>query len=191
MSDSEARGEPEGADEISQEQVFELFRKVDAAFRGDDIEALRTALGSPAGFPNSPLPPLLDIGERILHHAIFFSSPGFIRQLIEAGADLKYESAERIPPLFSALLSERDDRAEILALLLDHGANHEQQGYNDWVPLHLAVNARDVAAIKLLVSRGADPYWRASDDDADTSPFDDALAMEFDEGVEAMLNGAN
>ena len=173
----------------SPEDLFAVFRTVDAAFRGDDINALKEVLGNRDDFPNSPLPPALDMGETILHYAIFFSSVALVRQLITAGADVKHEGVERVPPLFSAILSERDERIAVMQLLLEHGADITQLGYNDWAPLHLAVNARDLEAITFLVSQGADPYWRAGDDDADTSAFDDALAMEFDEGVEAMLNG--
>ena len=173
----------------SPEDLFALFRAVDEAFRGEDIEALKTALGNPEGFPNTPLPPALDMGDNILHYAIFFSPLVLIQQLITAGVNLKHEGVEQTPPLFSAILSERDDRITIMQSLLEHGADIIQMGYNDWAPLHLAVNAQDLDAISFLVSNGADPYWRAGDDDADTSAFDDALAMEFDEGVEAMLNG--
>lgn len=175
----------------SAENMFSVFQQVDQAFRGDDIEALRAALGDPPGFPNSSLPELLEIGDRILHYAIFTSSLAFIQALIGAGADVKYDSADKIPPLFSAILSEREERLQIMALLLDNGADIMQLGYNEWTPLHLAVNMEDVEAITLLVGRGADPHWRAGDDDSDISAFDDALAMEFDAGVEAMLGGGD
>ncbi|MCC2098478.1 MAG: ankyrin repeat domain-containing protein [Hyphomicrobiales bacterium] len=181
-------GDRDAAD-LSADQLFEVFRTIDEAFRGEDMEALRIALGNPEEFPNSLLPKELEMGESILHHAIFFSPIGLVRKLVEAGADTNFGGGENVPSLFSAILSERDDRVEIMEVLFEHGARISQMGYNDWTPLHLAVNARDVEAIGFLVGRGADPYWRASDDDADTSAFDDALAMGFDEGVEAMLNG--
>ncbi len=176
---------------VPPEQLFELFRKIDEAFRGEDIVALRAALGQPQDFPNSQMPKELEIGESVLHHAIFTSPPELIGKLLAAGADTNYGGSENTPALFSAILSERDERLDIMDLLLKHGADVGQMGYNDWTPLHLAVNLQDMEAIGFLVGHGADPYWRASDDDADTSAFDDALAMEFDEGVEAMLNGGS
>ena len=170
------------------EKLFALFRAIDEAFRDGEMDALRAALGNPADFPNTRLPPELELGEVILHHAIYFSPIAFIAALIGNGASVRYVNSENIPPLFAAILSERDERGDIMRLLLDNGADILQQGYNDWTALHLAVNARDVEAIEILVAHGADPHWRASEEAADTSAFDDVLAMEFDEGVEAMLN---
>ena len=171
--------------------LFAMFRAVDEACRNGDMDGLRAAVGNPADFPNNTLPAELEIGELILLHAIYFAPVSFVAALIDAGANVRFDGGEKIPVLFAAILCERDDRIEIMQTLLDKGADLAQLGYNDWSPLHLAVNARDVDAISLLVSRGADPYWRAGDEQADTSAFDDALAMGFDEGVEAMLNAGS
>lgn len=170
------------------EKLFALFRAIDEAFRKGDMEGLRKGLGHPPDFPNTMLPRELEMGEAILHHAIYFSPTEFIAALIDAGANVRYVNSENIPPLFAAILSERDERADIIRLLLTNDADPTQTGYNDWSPLHLAVNTRDLAAMTVLLEHGADPYWRAGEEDADTSAFDDALAMEFDEAVEAMLN---
>ncbi|MGE3244738.1 MAG: ankyrin repeat domain-containing protein [Beijerinckiaceae bacterium] len=167
--------------------LFSRFMAIDQACRDGDMDRLRAALGNTGEFPDTPLPPELEIGEHILHHAIHVGPLEFIRALLQAGAGVNYGEGDT-PPLFAAILCERDDRIAIMQSLIDAGADVMQTGYNEWTPLHLAVNARDTEAIALLCERGADPYWRAGDSDADTSAFDDALAMEFDEGVEAMLN---
>lgn len=178
------------SDNSEQPDLFAMFRAVDEACRNGDMEALRAAVGNPPDFPNNALPEELEIGESILLHAIYFAPVSFVGDLIDAGADVRFEGREKIPALFAAILCEREDRLEIMQSLLDRGADIQQLGYNDWTALHLAVNVRDVPAIALLVARGADPYWRAGEDQADTSAFDDALAMGFDEAVEAMLNAA-
>lgn len=175
---------PEGEDF---QPVFELFRKFDEAFRADDVGALREAMGDPEYFPNVDLPEELDIGQNVLHHAIYFSSIDLIKALIDAGANVNYQIKDEIPSLFAAILSERDDRIAIMDVLIEAGAVVAQVGYNEWTPLHLAVNMRDIEAIKFLIGKGADPNIRIGEEDGATSPLDDALAMDFDDGVDVLL----
>jgi ankyrin repeat protein len=56
----------------------------------------------------------------------------------------------------------------VLSLLLDHGANPDQRGLNDWTPLHMAVAERSLPCVQLLLARGADPTRRTRIDAYDT-----------------------
>ncbi|TIS50178.1 MAG: ankyrin repeat domain-containing protein, partial [Mesorhizobium sp.] len=67
------------------------------------------------------------------------------------------------------LSTERPDRLEIVRVLLEHGADPNMRGVNDWTPLHYAVSRRDAEAIGLLLASGADPSLRTRIDDYETA----------------------
>ncbi|MCB2116647.1 MAG: ankyrin repeat domain-containing protein [Rhodobacteraceae bacterium] len=81
-----------------------------------------------------------------------------IRWLLDNGADPNAPSDCGFPSLHTAIDRMKPDRAEVIALLLDYGAEVNQRGMNDWTALHRAACAtparRDLIA--LLLDRGAD-----------------------------------
>jgi uncharacterized protein len=152
---------------------YEKFRKIDAAFRAGDLAMLRAAVDDPAIVPNGPMP--LTIGS-CLEYAIYHSPLPFIRTLLEIGADPNHKDNAGFPPLIAALscsrsrpgAAGRQDVTEILELLLAFKADPNQRGINDYTPLHMAVNERNLLAVKLLLSSGADPRLRTRIDDYET-----------------------
>ena len=156
---------------------YEQYKKIDDAFRAGDLVALRSAIQAvvddPDLFPNGPMP--LAIGP-CLEYAIYHSPLPFIRELLEIGADPNPEDHAGFPPLIAALSCSRSqpgspgrtDVVEIMALLLDFGADPNQRGLNDYTPLHMAVGERNLPALKLLLDRGADPRLRTRIDDYET-----------------------
>jgi ankyrin repeat protein len=157
--------------------VSDEFRRIDAAFRAGDMDALRAALGDPDDFPNVPLP-IASFGPagECLEYAIYHSPLGFIAGLLEAGADPNPENHAGFPPLIAALsctnphagTTPRSDVAAILQLLLGAGANPNQRGVNDWTALHMAVAERNTEAIRILLDAGADPLVRTRIDECET-----------------------
>jgi ankyrin repeat protein len=155
----------------------ELFQKIDAAFRDGDLTALRAIVTGYVidnnAFPNGPMP--LAIGS-CLEYAIYHSPLAFIRTLLEIGADPNPADHSGFPPLIAALSCSRaqpgsphrPDVLEILDLLLDFGADPNQRGLNDWTALHMAVSERNLAALPLLLERGADPHLRTRIDEYET-----------------------
>lgn len=141
--------------------------RIHEAFEAGDLAALRRALGPE--LPNCTVPPTR---VHCLEYAIYHAPLSLVRSLLELGADLDYASAG-FPSLIAALSSKRRDRAELLALLLDAGADVEQRGLNDWTPLHYAAAQDDPAAIELLLAHGADPGARTRIDDQ-TTPLEEA-----------------
>lgn len=152
---------------------YEKFKKMDAAFRGGDLAALRAAVDDPDRFPNGPMP--LAIGPCLVY-AIYHSPLAFIRTLLEIGADPNLEDLGGFPPLIAALSCSRSqpgsparpDVLDILRLLLASGADPNQRGINDFTALYMAVSERNQAAVELLLESGADPRLSTRIDDVET-----------------------
>ena len=152
---------------------YEKFKKIDAAFRVGDLNALRAAVDDPHSVPNGPMP--LTIG-RCLEYAIYHSPLAFIRTLLEIGADPNPANHAGFPPLIAALSCsrprpgspERPDVADIVGLLLSFGADPNQRGLNDYTPLHMAVSEHHLPTVELLLKADADPRLRTRIDDCET-----------------------
>jgi ankyrin repeat protein len=152
---------------------YEKFKKIDAAFRVGDLNALRAAVDDPDSIPNGAMP--LTIGP-CLEYAIYHSPLPFIRTLLEIRANPNPADHAGFPPLIAALscsrhhpgATARSDVIEIMKLLLSFGADPNQRGINDYTPLHMAVGEGNAAAVALLLEAGADPHLRTRIDDCET-----------------------
>ncbi len=153
---------------------YEQFKRIDAAFRGGDITALRAAVDDPDTIPNGPMP--LTIGS-CLEYAIYHSPLGFIRTLLDLGADPNPKHHDGFPPLIAAITCgrptpgavARSDVPAMVGLLLSFGANPNQRGINDYTPLHLAAERGDLALVRILLSAGANPRLRTRIDEGETA----------------------
>lgn len=163
----------------NQRQHMEL----DRAFRAGDLDAVRDALGDPADFPNCQLPGSL--GDHPLVYALYWSPLAFIETLLQLGADANYADDDGFPSLIAVLSTDRDDRYALIERLLTAGAAIDQRGLNDWTPLHYAVSLRDLEAVRLLLSLGADPTLETRIDDY-TTPLEDAKAIGFTEAIDIL-----
>ncbi len=162
------------------------FMEFDRAVRAGDLKAIRDVLGDPPNFPNSPLPYDIVIHqEHCLDHAIHRGPISLVMDLLELGADPNYPSGDGFPSLFAALASDNKDRHERLKLLLDHGADVQQRGVNDYTPLHQAACLDDALAVGILLERGADPYARTRIDHCAT-PLEEAELLGRLQGAEAL-----
>jgi uncharacterized protein len=150
------------------------FQRIDAAIAAGDLTALRAALDDPPDFPNNVMP--LGVGP-ILTYAIYWSPLRFIEELLAIGADPNRHDNDGFPPLIAALSKThphpgsrtRDDVLEVMARLLDAGADPDQRGINDWTALMMAVVETNVEAVQLLLARGANPSLRTRIDDYETA----------------------
>lgn len=158
------------------------------AFQKGDLAALRTALGEPPEFPNSPSPSEA-IGN-LLEYAVYHSPFPFIKKLLDLGADPNYGDHAGFPSIIAALSSERSDKYEIVKLLLAFGADIQQRGINDYTPLHYAAAGNDVRAMELLLAHGADPNARTNIDDHAT-PVEEAERAGHREAVEILRKVAH
>lgn len=149
------------------------FRRIDAAFRAGDLEALRAAVDEPDLLPNGRMP---DTIGSCLVYAVYHSPLAFIRTLLDIGADPNAPADDGFPPLIAALScthavpgsTPRSDVDDIVRLLLSAGADPNQRGINDYTALHMAVAERNAVAVQILLDGGADPDLRTRIDDCHT-----------------------
>jgi ankyrin repeat protein len=131
------------------------------------------------GFPNVVADPAIGL---CLTYAIYHSPLGFVRELLEAGADPNRDEHDGFPPIIAAVsctvpgpgAAVRADVPELIALLLAHGADVGQRGLNDYTPLHMAAGQGDIRSVEILLAHGADPNAITRIDDMET-PLELAL----------------
>jgi uncharacterized protein len=163
-----------------------LSMEFDRAIKAGDLKAIRALLGHPPDFPNGPLPYEIWVHEEYcLDHAIAHGPIALVRELLELGADPNYPSSGGFPSLFTALTSKQVDRLERLKLLLDHGADIQQRGVNDYTPLHQAACMDDAIAVEILMRHGANPQARTRIDEC-TTPLEEAELLGSLQGAEAL-----
>jgi ankyrin repeat protein len=166
-----------------------LFKTIDEAFKAGDFAALGVALGGSARWFDERMPFELGLGHP-LEYAIYWSPAAFIAALLDAGSDPNYEDPAGFPSLIAALSTERPDRLDVLHILLEHGADPDMRGVNDWTPLHYAVSRRDAEAIRLLLLAGADPSLRTRIDDYEKA-LEGAEQAGFEAGIFLLREALN
>jgi ankyrin repeat protein len=149
--------------------VTEALR-IHEAFKSGDLAGIRLGVGDVAEFPNCEIPQL---GSQCLEYAIYHSPIRFVGVLVEMGADPNYGDHAGFPSLIAALSTDRQDKHDLIDLLIAAGADIEQRGINDYTPLHYAAAQNDTMAIESLVSAGADLTARTRIDDLAT-PLEEA-----------------
>lgn len=132
-----------------------------------ELEAVEHELD---GFPTG-IDPL--IGRCWIINAIDLGSVRSIRWMLGRGVELTFRDKEGYTPVLSALERQREDRLEVLELLLRAGAPVNLKGVNDWTPAHMAAARDDVDALRVLVAYGADLSIRTEIDDYAT-PIEEA-----------------
>ncbi len=137
-----------------------------AALRSGDLEAARAALGDTAGWPNCREPYL---ESTVLGLALGTAPLATVRELLAMGADPDYATDDGFPAIVETVILNRPDRIEIIEELLNAGADIERRGINNWTPLQAAAAGNDAAAVRLLLSRGADIGARTGIDDDNTA----------------------
>ena len=163
-----------------------LFQAIDDAFKAGDFETLGQALGGSPRWFDGEMPPEFGLGHP-LEYAIYWSPITFISTLIKAGSNPNYQDHAGFPSIIAALSTQRPDKLEIVRVLIDHGADPNGRGVNDWAPLHYAAAAQDTAAIGLLLATGANPSLRTRIDQF-TTALEEAENAGFHAGAAMLRN---
>lgn len=96
-----------------------------------------------------------------LHLAAFFGGVDGARLLLDAGADMNFESRNdfHVRPIYSAAAG----RESVARLLVQRGAELNVRQRHGWTPLHSAANNGFAALVDEMLAAGADP--NATNDD--------------------------
>ena len=139
----------------------ETREKLHEAFKAGSLEQVEEIIDH-KDFPNCAVP---GQDTSVLEYALYHSPLPMIRALLDRGAKLEYEWPLGFASIVEVLTTDREDKHELLELLLDHGADVNQHGVNDYTPLHMAAVQNDAKAIEILLAHGADPEVRTRVDD--------------------------
>ena len=113
------------------------------------------------------------IGRYWITNAIDCGSLESIRWMLSKKVPLDFRDDEGNTPLLSAIDREKPDKYVVLEILIKSGAPINEQGVNDWTPLHMAATRNDIKALKILVEHGADLTIKTDIDDCAT-PLEEA-----------------
>ena len=135
-----------------------------------DLESLSTIVD---GFPRGKD----DRWERYwITHAIDAGSLQAIQWMLSQQVALGFCDDEGYTVLLAAIELEKENKYEILELLLRYGAPTDIQGRNDWTALHMAAARNDVRSLEILLRYGADWSIRTRIDDFST-PLEEAQIL--------------
>ena len=99
---------------------------------------------------------------------IAFDDHDLVRFLIEHGADPNVEVDDGYTCLLTAIESEAAESVQVVAELIEAGADIHARGINGWTPLHMAANRGHVEKARLLIDAGADVNCRTEIDALET-----------------------
>jgi ankyrin repeat protein len=122
--------------------------------------------------------------------AIAWAPVTCVRDLIAAGADVNVEVDDGFPAVLGAVMSCRPDRVELVAALIDDGADLETRGINGWTALHAAASANDAELVALLLQHGANQTARTGIDD-DATPLEEARRSGASDSVRLLEEAAH
>jgi len=147
------------------------YIELERSLRAGDVAGAGAALGDPAAFPN--------VNDPYTNTPVFALALGWaplqaVEELLALGADPNFEALDGFPALVGVILSERDDKHDLVERLLEAGADLERRGLNDWTPLHAAAAQDDPELVRALLRAGADPAARTTIDNLET-PLELAL----------------
>ncbi|MCC6403497.1 MAG: ankyrin repeat domain-containing protein [Fimbriimonadaceae bacterium] len=123
-----------------------------------------------------------------LTNAIDCGSASVVRWMLEKGASPVSRDEEGYTALHSAIEREASDKYQIMAMLIESGADLNARGVNDWTPAQLAAVRDDVAALRILYEAGASCSVRTRVDPFST-PLEEARLLGCSAEVVAFLDG--
>ena len=138
-------------------EVLEAIRAADPPLDGWDRILLGESDGLPAPDARSP------DGFTPLHIAAFAHNAAATRALLAAGADADELATAPFAQVTALGTAATFGAAEVVALLLDHGADTERTSDHGNTPLHSAAANGSRAIVELLLSHGANAAATTAD----------------------------
>ena len=153
------------------------------ALENGNVEAIRqrtledvTYLQSPDAMGNTPL-----------QTAIEFDHLDLVQFLLRQGADPNVKVDDGYTCLLTAIESNAEVSVEIVAALIEAGADIHAKGTNGWTALHMAAAYGQVSKARLLLDAGAHVNER-TEIDAEETPLMEAAFAGRPEAVQLLLD---
>ncbi|KAJ5726497.1 uncharacterized protein N7483_007854 [Penicillium malachiteum] len=121
--------------------ICDFYAIMIEAIKRDQVQFIKELLD--LGLPMDPLYALT---------AIHAKGKGALKVLLENGWNINQPMSELKPPVLGYAIADE----EMVAWLLDHGADPNRQCVIDLTPLSLAVESAPISVIQLMLSRGGD-----------------------------------
>lgn len=154
-ADINAVSEPNGPNALSLSLLRIGAKNDDAKIESFVSMALEAGATTDCKYPN---------GRQAIHQAVFGGFKDVVKNLIEHGADPNAIDPAGTSCLHLAAISDRSSAPNIIALLIQAGANSDVQDTSGKTPLQYIANAKTrLSNIKMLVALGA------STEDVDSS----------------------
>lgn len=139
---------------------IEEYKRIMKPVISGDLAALDELARTQAGFPAGQDPWL---EQYWLSIAIGCGTPKVVRWMLENGASPVFPYDDGYGPLHSALERDETVRYEMMAILIEFGADVNAHGINDWTPAHLAAALNDLeASISSMLPTLTSPCAQAS-----------------------------
>jgi ankyrin repeat protein len=121
-----------------------------------------------------------------LHLAAHFGHYNAVELLLQNNADVHVRSENEMAntPLHAAA-ANKNNRSEMIGLLLEHGANINEQQSGGWTVLHQAAHHNDPEMLLYYLGKGADPFIAKNDG---KTPLELAEDENFDEAAAVLRN---
>lgn len=146
------------------------YLALERTLRSGRLDAVPESLRTHPTYPNVGDP---YTGTSLMALAVSWAPPSTVAEMIALGGDVNFHADDGFPALLGAVMSGRDDRAELVRVLVEQGADLERRGINGWTALHAAASNDDVEMVQLLLSLGASTQTRTGVDD-DATPLQEA-----------------
>jgi hypothetical protein len=152
------------------------------AIRASDFEAMNELAGCWDEFPCGRD----DFhGRHWITNAIDCGNVEVVSWMLSHGASLPIEVDDGYTVLHSVIERSKNDKYQMMKILIDAGADVDEIGIHGYAPAHHAAVRNDVRALKILHENGADFSLRTTVDDYAT-PLEEARSMTRRNATEAI-----
>ena len=158
------------------------YRAIMEAIRTADFEAMGELSGCWDEFPSGKDDFL---GRHWITNAIHCGSVEVVSWMLSHGAFVPIEVDDGYTVLHSVIERSKEDKYEMMRILIDAGADVDEIGIHGYAPAHHAAVRNDVEALKILHESGADLRLRTTVDDYAT-PLEEARSMTQRHAIEAI-----
>ncbi len=158
------------------------YRAIIELIRTADLEAMAELAGCWDEFPSGKDDFL---GRHWITNAIDCGSVEVVSWMLSHGASVPIEVDDGYTVLHSVIERSKDDKYQMMRMLIDAGADVDEIGIHGYAPAHHAAVRNDVEALKILHESGADFRLRTTVDDYAT-PLEEACSMTQRHAVEAI-----